>query len=498
MKKVIAIFACIAVAVAGGWVGASWYTGQWIEARAANRIADLNRLLDANFPGYGLSLKIESYQRGIFTSRMRYSLQFAKEGGVAELLGALAPVAFDARIEHGPFARSALAAGYLAPEAAFVRTELAQPDALKTLLAFKDKVPLSLDLILAYHGDAAFTWRLSPLEAANDSGSIRFGGATGRGHYVSAEQAVKMHLEAASLDVLAKEPGSFQLVLDGTTIDIDSRTGRFGLPIGQTDIKIEHVSLARSDSRFTSSLDDIHGRCKAEESDTALSGEIALEIGGIELNDIDFGGGQLVFKFRQFDGQAVGAPTQQARRIAGRRRVSGSAMDPVNFNARLENMAMLRAGNPSDSIASASLTASAGAASLAISADLKQPDQLMPMLGNLLDKRLDNPLQAVKSIDARWTLSQSAIQGLLVQWLHQRGVKQKNATAIVADRVRDWSHKAVVINFARLDGDNLVGRLHYAGQTVNLNGATMPASSFPEPLIYLVFSAIGAVGDLGA
>ncbi|KDC11526.1 phosphoenolpyruvate carboxylase-like protein, partial [Bordetella bronchiseptica E012] len=136
MKKSIGITAGVIVVLAGGWLGGTWYTGKRIETETQQRLGVLNEKLAAVVPGYTLRVDQLKYERGFFTTQARYGLSLSQD--IKEESGTVTPLPlgsteFDARFEHGPFPRSALASGQFLPQMAFVHAELARTELVKPL-----------------------------------------------------------------------------------------------------------------------------------------------------------------------------------------------------------------------------------------------------------------------------------------------------------------------------------------------------------------------------
>jgi uncharacterized protein YdgA (DUF945 family) len=522
MKKRFSICAAAALLLAGAWLGASWYTGRQLQAHALDQVAAINRMLQVQFAGYGVSVKLDSYRRGLFASRARYALHFDPAGMSAELLGPLPDLDFEARIEHGPFPWGALVAGYVAPTLAYVQVRPTGAGVARD--GSHDTSPSAeptLSLAWSYYGDAVYTWRVPAFTAEREHVRLHFGAVRGQGRYVAATQAVRMHLRAEPLSVLAGPGEPYTLALDGADADLDSRPGKFGMAIGRADLAIGHATLSRAGARYALGLDDLHGYSDAAENDTSLSGQMGLTAGAFKLNDVALGAARMVFKFERFDGPGLSG-LSHAMAADAEQDVLDAAdadADPVEAAANQQNIARLLAGNPSFSLDPLGLSTPQGELRLAVSVSLHTPA-----------KAAAHTLwPAVQQVNADWRLSRAAIKGLLVQWLHARGVKQANLQAVVAQRVDDWSQKAVLTQFATLDGDALVGRLRYRGAgvpggdsavgsaggnpgsnqggnqggnqddkpSIDLNGERMPAERFLQPFIYLLYSAIGTIDALG-
>lgn len=84
--------------------GASWYTGKQIEQHMGEVVDNANGQLKAYLPKAGVKLSYENYQRGLFSSKVRYVLR--SDGTDTSENAALKTgeeVAFLETIDHGPF-----------------------------------------------------------------------------------------------------------------------------------------------------------------------------------------------------------------------------------------------------------------------------------------------------------------------------------------------------------------------------------------------------------
>src|SRR6478752_2196467 len=130
MKKSVAITLGVVIVGAGSWVGATWYTGKRIEEDAQRHLAQANEKLAKITPLFGLRIDQLKYERGLFSTQARYGVSLVKnDKGLDDLPAGM--IEFDANIEHGPFPKSALSRGAIAPKLAFIHTEIAKTDNIK-------------------------------------------------------------------------------------------------------------------------------------------------------------------------------------------------------------------------------------------------------------------------------------------------------------------------------------------------------------------------------
>ncbi len=154
---------------AGSWVGATWYTGKRIEESSQRHLAEANEKLAKITPLFGLRIDQLKYERGLFSTQARYGLSFVKSDNTPDGMPA-GMVEFDASIEHGPFPKSALARGAIAPKLAFVHSEIAKTDNIKELFELTNNVsPLAGDAIVSFGGFATSTARIAPVKIAHEA-----------------------------------------------------------------------------------------------------------------------------------------------------------------------------------------------------------------------------------------------------------------------------------------------------------------------------------------
>ncbi|MFP3740462.1 DUF945 family protein, partial [Burkholderia sp. SIMBA_019] len=88
-------------------------------------LAEANEKLAKITALFGLRIDQIKYERGLFSTQARYGVSFVKsDKSLSDMPDGM--LEFDARIEHGPFPKSALARGAIAPKLAFVHTEMAK------------------------------------------------------------------------------------------------------------------------------------------------------------------------------------------------------------------------------------------------------------------------------------------------------------------------------------------------------------------------------------
>ncbi|MDU4175660.1 MAG: YdgA family protein, partial [Serratia liquefaciens] len=179
MKKSLVAVSVIVV-LGAAWTGASWYTGKLIEQRMGEVVENANSQLKAYLPKAGVKLGYENYQRGIFSSKIRYVLR--ADGSITTDDAPLKPgdeVAFQETIDHGPFPFAQLKKFNLLPSMASVHTELENTAATKGLFDItKGKSLFTAESRISYSGDTSSAIDVIPLDYQKDKSALKFSGAT--------------------------------------------------------------------------------------------------------------------------------------------------------------------------------------------------------------------------------------------------------------------------------------------------------------------------------
>jgi uncharacterized protein YdgA (DUF945 family) len=473
MKKSVAITLGVVIVGAGSWVGATWYTGKRIEESSQRHLAEANEKLAKITPLFGLRIDQLKYERSLFSTQARYGLSFVKSDNTPDGMPA-GMVEFDASIEHGPFPKSALARGAIAPKLAFVHTEIAKTDNIKELFELtKDVAPLSGDAVVSYSGFATSTTRIAPVKVAHEGNAVDFSGMTINGTFDRSLQAVTAHalMETLSVDgVKSNDP--IKMTMSGLTMDVNSRMGKFGLSIGDSNIKIKRIDVTKPDADVKVSLDNLGYGVKLGEDDKTINAEATYQTGDITLNDVALGNGQAVVKLAKLDGSAVKQLSGTYNQIVRQYMMGASdeGLKDEQFDALLDNAGKLLNGNPSFSIDPISWKTAKGESKLTFALDLANP----PNVKDLTPQEI--AVKAIKQIDATLVISKPMVRDLMVQYaMKKEGVDAEKAGTEADEQMRSLSGMAEMLNVGKNDGDNIVGKFHFADGMGDLNGTKIPA-----------------------
>ncbi|MCS3507295.1 DUF945 family protein [Achromobacter sp. JUb104] len=481
MKKSVAITLGVVIVGAGSWIGATWYTGKRIEESSQRHLAEANEKLAKLTPLFGLRIDQIKYERSLFSTQARYGLSLVKNDKTLDDMPA-GMIEFDAVIEHGPFPKTALSRGAFAPKLAFVHAEIAKTDNLKEVFALtKDVSPLISDAMISYSGTTSSTSKIAPVSTTLEGNSIDFSGMLITGTFDRSLEAVTAHgvMDKLAIDG-SKSNDPVVMAITGMTMDVNSRMGKFGVSMGDSDLKIKRIDVTRKGDDIKLSLDNFGYGVKLAEDDKNINVQAAYQTGDITVNDVALGNGQAVIKLAKLDGQAVkqlsDTYNQLLRQIMAQTEDEG--LKDEQIQTMLDAGGKLLAGNPSFSIDPISWKTPKGESKLNFTLDLANPADIK----NLTPQEI--AVQAIKRIDATLIISKPMVQDLAAQYaIKKEGLTPEKAAEEADESVRQMAGMAEMLNVGKNDGDNIVGKFTFAEGMGNLNGKEIPADELFSGLL---------------
>ena len=481
MKKSVAITLGVVIVGAGSWIGATWYTGKRIEESSQRHLAEANEKLAKLTPLFGLRIDQIKYERSLFSTQARYGLSLVKNDKTLDDMPA-GMIEFDAVIEHGPFPKTALSRGAFAPKLAFVHAEIAKTENLKEVFALtKDVSPLISDAMISYSGTTSSTSKIAPVSTTLEGNSIDFSGMLITGTFDRSLEAVTAHgvMDKLAIDG-SKSNDPVVMAITGMTMDVNSRMGKFGVSMGDSDLKIKRIDVTRKGDDIKLSLDNFGYGVKLAEDDKNINVQAAYQTGDITVNDVALGNGQAVIKLAKLDGQAVkqlsDTYNQLLRQIMAQTEDEG--LKDEQIQTMLDAGGKLLAGNPSFSIDPISWKTPKGESKLNFTLDLANPADIK----NLTPQEI--AVQAIKRIDATLIISKPMVQDLAAQYaIKKEGLTPEKAAEEADESVRQMAGMAEMLNVGKNDGDNIVGKFTFADGMGNLNGKEIPADELFSGLL---------------
>ena len=473
MKKSVGIGAGVAVVVvAGAWVGATWYTGKRIEETSTQKLAEANAFLTAQYPFMGLKLTADRYDRGVFSTNARYVLVSTVSPDPAKPIR----LDFDTRIVHGPFP------GTLAPHAARIHSAMAQNDTVKPVFDItKGASPLVTNALVAYNGDTDFDWAIPPVDHAQEGRSMSFSGAKGAGSFDRDTVAVKGDMRIDSVKVVGTEAEQkLNVEMRGIGGKFDSRPGKFGLSIGNAEMTLDQLVVTTRDPAVGGTLDKGSYRVKVEENDKFINLEAAYAAGAMKFGTIDLGSAQAVIKAGQLDGNALKVLSDFYAKLPSAVALGSTGSEDVLKDGMTKMMGsgqQLLAANPTFSIDPLLWKTDKGEqrATLSVQFDRLPIEQTT--------NSRDIAIKAVKRLDASVSLSKLMAQYLATKFIvAQTGATPADAQKMAAEQIEQGVAMAQMMDFAKLEGDNLVARVSYVDGVVDINGKKTPIEEFADQM----------------
>jgi uncharacterized protein YdgA (DUF945 family) len=500
MNKSAGVLLGIVVAIGAISVGGAWYTGTKIEGVLNSSLADANQQLQAALVGHKgtASLELVSLERHVFSSTAHYRLK-----GEGEMFGE-SPIEllFVDNVEHGPLPFSRLMSLKWLPVMATSHYELEKtPLTEKWFAATKDASPLKGVVNIGYDNSTNGNLELLPLEAAlDDKSSVKFSGL--KVDVAASAQAQKVkadgYMDSLKLTTVSEDQAPVQVELSGLTLASNLSKSTFGFYTGENTVELKNSKTTFGPKQSVLGLKSFEMKNHTEESGTSASGRADYKIGEVSLNGKPVGSAQMAMSLKNLDIPSTMAlmqiyqtklqPYEQAAAEAAEANLPVPELNLTEAEeAQLKtNLEQLLAAGPQVALENLSFTTTHGESRANLVLNLTKPqtidlpaDQLVRQLIALLDINL----QVSKPMLVDVFTVQSQIDG---QTDAKLIADQATATADM------FGSMAVGTQLAKLDGNNIVSKLHYANNQVEFNGQKMTVEEF----VGFVMSKFGGVGEV--
>lgn len=212
-----------------GYVGASWYAGQIAQQSIVSWVEQTNQDIQAQWasPDTPPQLRIDAYQRGLFSSEAKYVFNFTNQDGQAQT------VAVQQDLQHGPWPFAALKNGIWRPLAAYSQLQPLPGGAWQPWfdVVVDHQLPWQATVQVGFRGQASGVWTLQPVK---DTGqfNLTFSGGVLHANYSPKQRQAVVSAEAQSL-LIEDDHGVLQfegLSFQGTT----ARSGQNDMQSHQT------------------------------------------------------------------------------------------------------------------------------------------------------------------------------------------------------------------------------------------------------------------------
>ena len=500
MNKSAGVLLGIVVAIGAISAGGAWYTGTKLEGVLNSSIADANKELQAALVGSNgtASLELVSLERNVFSSTAHYRLK-----GEGEMFGE-APVEllFVDHIEHGPLPFSRLVSLKWLPVMATSHYELERtPLTEKWFAAAKDKSPLTGVVNIGYDKATNGTLNLLPLDVAlDDKSHLKFSGLNMDVAASAQAQKVKAdgYMDSLTLSTVAEDQTPVKVEMNGLTFASNLTKSTYGFYIGENTVELTDSKTTFGAKQSILGVKKFEMKNKTEESGTSASGRADYKVGEVSLNGKTIGSAQMAMSLKNLDipatmslMQVYQTKLQPYEKAAAEAAAAGEpapelVLTPAEEAQVKTGLEKLLAAGPQVALENLSLNTANGESRANLVLDLTKP-QSMDLPADQLTRQL------IALLDVNVQVSKPMLVDLFTVQSQIDGQTDAKLIADQATATADmFSSMAVGSQFAKLDGNNIVSKLHYANNQVEFNGQKMTVEEF----IGFLMSKVGGPGEV--
>lgn len=462
MKKAGIAATALVVLAAAGTAGA-WYTGTQLQGVLQQNIELANQQLSGQLPDAGLALELVGFEQGVFSSQARYRLVL--EAAQGEEPGH--DVFVSDQIEHGPWPLSRLISFKWWPVMAVSHAQLEASDALAGLFAASaGRPPIILNSSIGYgreiHGDLA----LAPMVWDTDAGLTgTFSGLSAVYKTDTAGAAIKLNGRVDSLELQGSARGNGPAIISlvGMDFNLDRERDASGLYLGTGTLELDQLAAVIDDQPalvFSAIQQSDTATLDAEGANMALNYRVgSVSYGGNKLGSLD-----MDWTLSRFDPQA----TMELAGMYNSAVLGHEVADPQamvsQFEAALER---LLDGSPRLSLDNLSIKTPNGESRFSLGVGLERPMSLHLPAAMLVP-------QLIGTLEAKLVLSKP----MLMDMVRHQALFQPDADAAMVEQEAAMMAEMVasmaqMMQVARVEGDNILSQLSYAGGAVKLNGQSI-------------------------
>lgn len=326
MKKSTAVVAVVAALVLA-YGGASWYIGKQAQTKVTQAVEEANQklitVLGPDFSGEDLKISILEYQRGIFSSDVKYSLQLRDADGEAiELL-------LQDDLQHGPFPWGALASGTLKPLLAYSQSKLIPTETLKPWFDSAKGEPMQVRTSIGLGGEGVSDWRFAPVDLAKDDVRISFSGADLNMNFAGNWEEGTADGGFALLDI---KDDTGQLLIRDVVLESNAKRNDENVLQSESKASVGLVQVSGSELADVE-LGKLEVALSSEQQGDIIDGDLRYTFGSVKASGMDLGTiglrvsatgldakvlGELAALLEQSDPEEVGMGTEASGALAAK------------------------------------------------------------------------------------------------------------------------------------------------------------------------------------
>ena len=500
MNKSAGVLLGIVVAIGAISAGGAWYTGTKIEGVLNTSIADANKELKAALVGSNgtASLELVSLERHVFSSTAHYRLK-----GEGEMFGE-SPVEllFVDHIEHGPLPFSRLVSLKWLPVMATSHYELERtPLTEKWFAAAKDKSPLTGVVNIGYDNATNGTLELLPLDVAlDDKSNLKFSGLNLEVAASAQAQKIKAngYMDSLTLTTVAEDQTPVKVELNGLTMASNLVKSTYGFYTGENTLELSDSKSTFGPKQSVLGLKKFEMKNLTEESGTSASGRADYIVGEVSVNGKAVGSAQMAMSLKNLDipatmslMQVYQTKLQPYEKAAAEAAAAGQpspelVLTPAEEAQVKTGLEKLLAAGPQVALENLSFNTTNGESRANLVLDLTKPPTM-----DLPPDQLTQQLIALLDINVK--VSKPMLVDVFTVQSQLDGQTDAKLIADQATATADmFGSMAVGSQLAKLDGNNIVSKLHYANNQVEFNGQKMTVEEF----VGFVMSKFAGAGEV--
>lgn len=479
MKKSLVAVSVIVV-LGAAWTGASWYTGKQLEQNMGDAVAKANAQIKTQYPNAGLKVIYQDYQRGIFSSSVRFVVQ--PDGTAPDnLLSPGDEIAFVETIDHGPFPLAQVKKLNLIPSAASVHSELQNTPTVKDLFALtQGKSPISADSRVGYSGDTASVISVLPINYQKNTSKLEFAGGTINLDIAKDLQKVNFDTDIGSVAFSSPNQWGQQekVTISGINMKSDSHLGQSQLYVGEGNLSTDNINV-NIDGKDAAQVAGMKVHSNFNEQQQNLNGQLDYSIDSLKIKGEDFGSGKLTLKLDRIDVQALKQFSDTYNQQAMQLMKLSDQLSPEVYQKQsvallTSNLPILLKGNPGITISPLSWKNSKGESTFTLNLNLKDPTA-----GNAPAQTEDQLIsQLISNVDANLTVPVDMATELTTQTAKVEGYTGDDAEKLAQQQVQGIAAMGQMFKITTLKDNTITSSFHYADNQVDLNGQKMTLQQF--------------------
>ncbi|MDN5842146.1 MAG: YdgA family protein [Alcaligenaceae bacterium] len=461
MKKKLLVPAGIVLVLAVAYCAGSWYTGKQAQAQVYDAVNQINQQLDVSWPVGQTrpTLQIQDYQRGWFSSDVRYVFTFSDDSGHIQTLR------LEDALQHGPFPWGALGAGDFRPLLAYSRIQLTPTEFVQPWFDAREGAsPMQIDTRVTFGGVAHSLWTFHPFAYDGEAGQIDFSGGSVRVDY---DRTLKKSDAQGRFDSLKWADGTGgQGTVTNFTVEGHNTVAAQGDIQVHNVVKVDRITAQHPDGPDLT-IENMAVKLDSARTGVLLDGALAYEFGKIRIGHADLGAIRAGMRAEHIDFIAL----EGLLAAWGQVSADGEELDPDEEKQLEAPLRTMLASSPLLAVDPLGWTTSEGRTHALFSVHFKPAADAVPGpadLGRLIE-------QSLRQVRLEVSVSRPMVIQLAGQISPEAGEQTRAIAAMLFDQYAARLQQAGLVQVK----DEVVSlNLSYAGGEVGLDDKRMSVQEF--------------------